>query len=426
MQEKINRITSLIEKFLEENLTQEEEKELNAWLAEAEHNRLFFQQITNKEILREKLKLYAGTNSESIWHKTLQKIDGGKLINLYPEKKTFRIPYGKVAAAAAVILLISAGTWYYFGQTSKKQIAKTENNAVISVKSIIVPGGKKAVLTLADGSNISLSDVQNGELAQQGQIQITKTDGRLIYNKEPNSGGPQNGQDLYNTVTTPKGGEYQITLPDGSKVWLNAASSLRFPIAFAGNERIVELTGEAYFEVNPQNQKLNKQNTSEQTAKAAKTPFIVKINTPKGNRNEVEVLGTHFNVMAYGEETAIKTTLVEGAVKVTSGNYTETIKPGQQARSNEGAITVKKVDAESVVAWTNGYIPVGGSDLEYTMNQIARWYDVNVVYEGKKPEMSFEGKLPRTASISDVIQLLNANNIKARLNEKERKIIITS
>lgn len=426
MQEKINRITSLIEKFLEENLTQEEEKELNAWLAEAEHNRLFFQQITNKEILREKLKLYAGTNSESIWHKTLQKIDGGKLINLYPEKKTFRIPYGRVAAAAAVILLISAGTWYYFGQTSRKQVAQTENNASTSVKSIIVPGGKKAVLTLADGSDISLTDAQNGELARQGQIQITKTDGRLIYNKEPNSGGPQNGQNLYNTVTTPKGGEYQITLPDGSKVWLNAASSLRFPIAFAGNERIVELTGEAYFEVNPQSQKVNRQNTSEQSTKTTKTPFIVKINTPKGNRNEVEVLGTHFNVMAYGEEAAIKTTLVEGAVKVTSGNHTETIKPGQQARSNEGDITVKKVDAESVVAWTNGYIPVGGSDLEYTMNQIARWYDVIVVYEGKKPEMSFEGKLPRTASISDVIQLLNANNIKARLNEKERKIIITS
>jgi ferric-dicitrate binding protein FerR (iron transport regulator) len=418
MQEKINRITSLIEKFLEENLTQEEERELNAWLAEAEQNRLFFQQITNKEILKEKLKLYASANSEAIWQKTLQKIDGGKLISLYPERKTFRIPFGKIAAAASVILLISAGTWYYFNQTSHKEVAKTENSN-ISVKNIIVPGGKKAILTLANGSTIVLASAQNGTLAQQGLVQVIKDDnGRLTYNKEPNS-GPQDGENMYNTVTTPKGGEYQITLPDGSKVWLNAASSLRFPIAFAGNERIVELTGEAYFEVNPQNQQ-TKQN------KIAKTPFIVKINTAKGSRNEVEVLGTHFNVMAYADEAAIKTTLVEGAVKVTSGNNSQTIKPGQQAKLKEGDITIQKVDAEGVVDWKNGNIPVGGSDFDFTMRQIARWYDVNVVYEGKKPETSFAGKVPRTASIADVIQLLNVNNIKARLNEKERKIIITS
>jgi ferric-dicitrate binding protein FerR (iron transport regulator) len=419
MQEKINRITSLIEKFLEENLTGDEERELNAWLAEAEQNRLFFQQITNKEILKEKLKLYASANSEAIWQKTLQKIDGGKLISLYPERKTFRISFGKIAAAASVILLISAGTWYYFNQTSHKQVAKTENNT-ISVKNVIVPGGKKAVLTLADGSTIVLASAQNGTLARQGQVQISKEDnGRLTYNKEPNSNGTQDGDNLYNTVTTPKGGEYQVTLPDGSKVWLNAASSLRFPIAFAGNERIVELTGEAYFEVNPQNQP-NKQN------KIAKTPFIVKINTPRGSRNEVEVLGTHFNVMAYADEAAIKTTLVEGAVKVTSGNNSQTIKPGQQAKLKEGDITIQKVDAEGVVDWKNGNIPVGGSDFDFTMRQIARWYDVNVVYEGKKPETSFAGKVPRSASIADVIQLLNLNNIKARLNERERKIIITS
>jgi len=421
MQEKINRITSLIEKFLEENLTREEELELNAWLAEAEQNRLFFQQITNKEILKEKLKLYASADSEAIWQKTLQKIDGGKLISLYPERKTFRIPFGKIAAAASIILLISAGTWYYFNQTSHKQVAKTENNNN-AVKGIIEPGGKKAVLTLADGSTIVLANAQNGDLARQAEVEIIKEDnGRLTYNKESNS-GPQSGENLYNTVTTPKGGEYQITLPDGSKVWLNAASSLRFPIAFAGNERIVELTGEAYFEVNPQNQP-TAQNTS---GKIAKTPFIVKINTPKGSRNEVEVLGTHFNVMAYADEAAIKTTLVEGAVKVTSGNNSQTIKPGQQAKLKEGDITVQKVDAEGVVDWKNGNIPVGGADFDFTMRQIARWYDVNVVYEGKKPETSFAGKVPRTASIADVIQLLNINNIKARLNEKERKIIITS
>jgi hypothetical protein len=130
--------------------------------------------------------------------------------------------------------------------------------------------------------------------------------------------------------------------------------------------------------------------------------------------------------MAYADEAAIKTTLVEGAVKVTSGNNSQTIKPGQQAKLKEGDITIQKVDAEGVVDWKNGNIPVGGSDFDFTMRQIARWYYVNVVYEGKKPETSFAGKVPRSASIADVIQLLNLNNIKARLNERERKIIITS
>lgn len=430
MQEKVNRITSLIEKFLdlEEKLSPEEEKELKEWLAEAEHNDSFFRQITDKKVLQEKLKLYASADSEAIWKKTLQKIeevqDGAKLVDLYPEKKTLRIPFGKIAAAAAIILLVSAGTWYYFTQPTHNQTAKTDNNET-GISNRIIPGSNKATLTLGDGSTIILNNVQNGNLAEQGHTQITKTDGRLTYNRKPDS-DLKIGQEIYNTVTTPRGGEYQITLPDGSKVWLNAASSLRFPIAFAGNERIVELTGEAYFEVNPQIQHAAAKEVADQAGKAAKTPFIVKINTPAGNKNEVEVLGTHFNVMAYTEEGAIKTTLIEGKVKVTSGTNFQTIKPGEQARLKEGKISVQRVDAEDVIGWTNGFLPVGGPDIDYTMHQIARWYDVNIIYQGKKPEVSFEGKLPRTATIENVIKLLNANNIKARLNEKERKIIVTS
>jgi transmembrane sensor len=424
MQEKVNRITSLIEKFLEESLSQEEERELREWLAEAEHNDSFFQQITNKDVLREKLKIYASTDSEAIWQKTMNKIDGAKLVDLYPEKKTFRIPYGKVAAAAAVILLISASTWYFAGKSSN-QTAQTENNQS-GFKSRIVPGGAKATLTLSDGSTILLNNAQNGSVADQGHMQITKTDGRLIYNMKPDSDGPQTEQDLYNTVTTPRGGEYKITLPDGSKVWLNAASSLRFPIAFAGNERIVELTGEAYFEVNPQNQDGTSKDLAKQKGRIAKTPFIVKINTSGGNKNEVEVLGTHFNVMAYDDEASIKTTLIEGKVKVTSGSKFQTIHPGEQAKLKEGTIQVQQVDADDVVGWTTGFIPVAGPDIDYTLRQIARWYDVKIVYQGNKPAGSLEGKLPRSTSIESVIKLLNLNNIKARLNEKDRTIIVTS
>jgi hypothetical protein len=426
MQEKVNRITSLIEKFLEERLGPEEEKELKEWLAEAEHNDSFFQQVTNREVLREKLKYYASTDSEAIWNKTLQKIDGGaKLVDLYPGKKVIRMPFGKIAVAASILVLISAGTWFYFSQSTSNQTAEKGKNAPATINSPIVPGGNKAILTLGDGKTIPLATVQNGNLADQGYMQITKTDGRLIYTMKPDSDGSLNSKEIYNTVTTPRGGEYQITLPDGSKVWLNAASSLRFPIAFAGNERIVELTGEAYFEVNPQEQAIAKGQNA-QNSKIAKTPFIVKINTPAGNKNEVEVLGTHFNVMAYTDESAIKTTLVEGKVKVTSGSSIQTIRPGEQARLSEGTISVKNVEATDVVSWTSGFIPVAGPDVEYTMRQIARWYDVNVIFQGKKPEGSFEGKLPRSASIENVIKILNVNNIKARLNGKDRTIIITS
>ena len=423
MQEKVNRITSLIEKFLEEKLSAEEGMELNAWLAEAEQNDSFFKQVTNKNELREKLRIYASADSEAIWKKTLQKIDGGaKLVDLYPEKKTVKMPIGKiVAAAASIILLISVGTWYFTNQYTSNQTASNDkkNNGSTSR---IVPGSNKATLTLADGKSIILNAAQNGNLAEQGHVQVTKTDGRLIYNKKPDSDGSASANELFNTITTPRGGEYQITLPDGSKVWLNAASSLRFPIVFAGNERIVELTGEAYFEVNPQTQP----GTKQQKGQITKMPFIVKINTPAGNKNEVEVLGTHFNVMAYTDEGAIRTTLVEGKVKVTSGNSFQTIRPGEQAKLGAGNISVQNVDAEDVIAWTTGFIPVGGHDLDYTMRQIARWYDVEIDYQGKKPEIGIQGKLPREASIDDIIKLLNVNNIKARLNEKERKIIVTS
>lgn len=412
MQDKVNRITSLIEKYLEEQLSPVEQRELNEWLAETESNRLFFQQITDKEILREKMKLYAGADSTAIWNKTLQKIDGGKLVTMYPQRTAFR---KYAAAAAAAIVLVSAGTWFYLGQKSNSELAQTENTGVSS-KSLIVPGGQKATLKLADGKTINLQDVHDGSVAKQGITAITKTDGRLIYNKESNSSADLS-KVSYNTVSTPRGGEFQITLPDGSKVHLNAASSLRFPIAFAGNERVVELTGEAYFEVNAQ---------ISPNAAGAKMPFIVKISSPGGATSEVQVLGTHFNVMAYEDEAAIKTTLLEGAVKVHSGNTTKTIKPGEQALLKKDDIAIQTVDGDDVIAWTTGFLPIAGSDLDFTMRQIGRWYDVTVVYEGQMPNISFEGKLPRTATINDVINVLNANKIKARLNEKERKIIVTS
>jgi len=423
MQEKVNRITSLIEKYLEEQLSQDEARELDEWQAEAEANRIFFEQITDKATLREKLKIYASANSEAIWQKTINRIDGGKLVAMYPDKISIK-KYLTVAAAAIVI--VSAGIWLYFGQANHKGIAKTDTPSHPLPNSII-PGSNKATLTLADGSTVVLNNSKNGAVAQQGTTNITQNNGRLIYKKEPNVDINQNSLIAYNTVTTPKGGEYQVTLPDGSKVWLNAASSLRFPIAFAGNERIVELTGEAYFEVNPQIRLVSPTAQAVASEKSVKTPFIVKVIGPSGNTNEVQVLGTHFNVMAYNDEEVVKATLLEGSVKVSSDTKTEILKPGQQARlGKQGIISIHPVNTEEAVAWKNGFLPVSGADIESTMRQIARWYDINIEYIGKKPEVSLEGKLPRTATIEDVIKVLNENNIKVRLEEQERKLIVTS
>jgi ferric-dicitrate binding protein FerR (iron transport regulator) len=216
---------------------------------------------------------------------------------------------------------------------------------------------------------------------------------------------------LYNKITTPRGGQYKVVLPDGSKVWLNAASSLRFPIAFAGDERSVLLTGEAYFEINPQ---------PAPGGNGKKLPFIVNANGVK-----VSVLGTHFDVMAYADEATLQTTLLEGSVKVSSGNASGLLKPGQQAQVQDGKIKVIKTDAGSAVAWKDGFFNFEqGADVPEVMRQISRWYNVDVVYEKSVPQREFDGKISRDEKIADLVKILETNNINVRLDEKERRIVV--
>ena len=235
------------------------------------------------------------------------------------------LTFSRIAVAASVIGLLLFGAYSWFSRMDKKEIATSEiKNS--SYKNDVLPGGDKAMLTLADGSTIVLNDAQNGNLVQQGNTKVIKLDGKLAYNAA-NAGI---GEILYNTISTPRGGQYQVELPDGSKVWLNAASSLHFPTAFVGKERRVEISGEAYFEV----------------AKNKSMPFIVSV-----NGSEIQVLGTHFNVMAYNDEDAVKTTLLEGSVKFASGNNSSLLKPGQQAQlTTEGQVkVVSDVDVDEVV-----------------------------------------------------------------------------
>jgi transmembrane sensor len=304
-----------------------------------------------------------------------------------------------LTAAVAIIIIISLGLYVY----KAKDVITMPAMVRVRHMNDVAPGGNKAVLTLANGSTVILDNAKNGTLANQGSISIRKLeDGQLTYDASKLQTATQNSQlTAYNTVSTPRGGEYQVVLPDGTRVWLNAASSLRFPVSFSASERKVELKGEAYFEV----------------AKDITKPFHVAV-----NGTQVEVLGTHFNIMAYEDENSIKTTLLEGSVKISKGERSEIIKPGQQAIVNEN-IKVAMVDTENVVAWKNGLTVFRNADIKSIMRQISRWYDVEVVYNGEVPDRLFTGKIPRNANISKIFRVLELNNIHFKVENKKITVI---
>lgn len=299
-------------------------------------------------------------------------------------------------AAAAVLLLVSLTAVYLFTrQGIKNEIVKREGRKPVILHDI-APGGDKAILTLSDGSTVILDSTNNGAIAKQGGITIIKLDGLLTYNKK----GSVSTEVLYNTITTPRGGQYQIVLPDGTKVWLNAASGLRFPTVFAGKERNVELSGEAYFEV----------------AKNPDMPFHVMVNNMK-----VEVLGTHFNVMAYDNEAAVKTTLLEGSVKVYQGNQTVMLLPSQQAllQRSGGTLSTREANTEKEVAWKNGRFIFEDDDIHSIMNQLARWYDIDVEFK-EEINAHYIGKITRQTNISQVLKMLkSAGGVSFEINNKK-------
>ena len=310
--------------------------------------------------------------------------------------------FKKIAAIAAAFIVIASVTAYFLSSPNgkKQEIAITKPTS----KNQILPGGNKAVLTLADGSRIILGDAQNGILAKQANIDIRKAaGGKIVYNASNQLSA--NAPALYNTITTPRGGQYQVTLSDGSKVWLNAASSLKFPAAFSNKERVVELTGEAYFEI----AKLSSPSVAGREGN--RIPF--KVIT---NNQTVEVLGTHFNINAYADEAAIKTTLLEGSVKVfqSKTNNSQLLKPGQQAMVGT-QIQIADVDATLAIAWKNGYFIFSHEDIGSIMRQVSRWYDVNIQYEGNVTQEKFVGTISRfndVAQILDVLQLTGAVHFK--------------
>ena len=301
-------------------------------------------------------------------------------------------------AIAASFLLISAVLYFQRSNIpSSNSVSKNKTREVD-----IPPGSNKARLTLANGEVITLNGAKNGTLVKQKDGIVNKTrDGEVVYQ----SNNPKDISNIveFNTITTPRGGQYVVILPDGSKVWLNAASSLKFPVAFTHAERHVELTGEGYFEVQKDKTK----------------PFKLSVNGAT-----VEVLGTHFNVMAYNDEAKIRTTLIEGSVKISKGDKSGLLKPGQQADiDKQSNIMINDADTEQALAWKNGYFKFSRDNIQAIMRQLSRWYDIEVVYEGKIPDGEFVGKIRRNANVSEVLRVLELNNIHFKIANK--KIMIT-
>ncbi|GEP94710.1 FecR family protein [Chitinophaga cymbidii] len=303
-----------------------------------------------------------------------------------------RIPWRSYAAAAAILLLMFAGgAYWYFKQQATTLIADSPYEMNVA------PGGDKAVLTLADGTQITLDSARTGALAQQSGIHVMKLDsGQLAY-----QGISAQGSVLqYNTLTIPRGGQFQLTLPDGTKVWLNSVSSLRYPVAFSGKERVVELQGQAYFEI----------------AQHPGQPFRVKVGDM-----EALVLGTHFDIMAYDDEHTINTTLVEGALQVKQGQATQLLRPGQQAvRDNAtGKLSVRKADIEKATAWKSGFFEFDDAGLPAIVRQLSRWYDVEIVDETNGKTGLFWGRISKNLPLSSVLKLLASNGVQFRIEGRK-------
>ncbi len=312
---------------------------------------------------------------------------------------------------AAAVLILAIGSALAYVVMHHPGPGTDERGGKMPVMADAFPGGNKAVLTMANGVRIVLDSAHSGLLADLDGVRVVKTDsGRVSFvaGKE-NVASPANNGIAGNLLTTPRGGQYQLGLPDGTQVWLNAASSIQYPTVFNGPERRVVVTGEAYFEV----------------AKNRNKPFFV-----EANGTEVKVLGTHFNINAYEDEADIRTTLLEGMVQVADIATKEAVllKPGQEAQAGHGTseanagspdrIRVKAADTVQALAWKNGLFQFRHADLQTVMRQLARWYDLDVVYEGQVPEDRFDGKIPRDAMAAQVLAVLEKNQIHFRIEGK--------
>ncbi|WP_295123212.1 FecR family protein [uncultured Chitinophaga sp.] len=398
-------LTELLLKHLQGNLTEHEQQQLDEWISESNRNQRLFESVDDEEQLRQQLLAYhieeLEDNEGIILSKIRQRI--GTEAPVTPVRRIQ--PVRRWVWAAASVALLVAATGGYLLLTKEKTVSTP--TSIVKTQTDILPGKTGAVLTLADGSQVVLDSMGNGVIGTQNGTQLTLKNGELAYD----NAGAGAAAVVYNNLVTPNGRQFQLVLPDGTKVWLNAASSLRYPTAFSGKTREVAVTGEVYFEV----------------AQNANQPFIIDID----NRAHIQVLGTSFNVNAYDNEANIKTTLVDGSVKVFAGGPAKdgafvVLQPGQQAHITDEAKdairVVNRADVDKAVAWKSGIFNFNNSSLEEVMRQVARWYDIEVVYENTVPDIRFGGKLSNDVSLTGLLQSLKESEVNFRI--EGRRLIV--
>jgi len=400
----IDNLTNLFMAHLRGDLSDAAQEELNQWLARSDRNRRLFASINDEEQLRQLVLSYYQETEEDNEAIILSKIrarigensTGTPVRPIYTQRRWIWL-------AASLLIAVGIGGYLLLNKKEKPQAP-----VVAGKPADIPPGHDGAVLTLADGSQVVLDSLGNGVIATQNGTQVVLNNGALAYTKNDGSMKP-----VYNYLFTPRGRQFQLLLPDGTKAWLNAASSLRYPTVFTGNTREVEVTGEVYFEV----------------AKNAQQPFIINVN----KQMQVLVLGTHFNINAYDDEPAVKTTLLEGSLKVTAIGSRQSamdkmqeviLKPGQQAVLGPHlplAINYSP-DIDKAIAWKSGVFNFEDAKLEEVMRQIGRWYDIEVVYEKGIPDIVFGGKMTNDVSLSGLLRSLQEMDVHFRV--EGRKLIV--
>jgi transmembrane sensor len=356
------RIAYLIGHFIQENLSEEEEVELENWIQLSDHNMQIFEDLTAEGTVDDFMKWYAERDTERNLREVKQRLQ------FYKSPKV--ISFWRYAAAASIIILLGVGIYFLRFNDTRDPIAVNPK-----VQQDISPGQYSATLTLANGQRIDLTKLKDTIINEQVHIE----NGAVIYSKSAFT--PE-----YNELSIPRKGFYQLILPDGSKAWINSSSSIRYPTRFTGNERRVSVTGETYFEV----------------AKDALHPFIVSV-----NGTDVTDLGTAFNINAYPEEDGLKVTLTEGIIKVSHANKQQQLKPGDQLLIHDDQWSLSTVDVSRIIAWTKNQFKLKNTTIEEVMRMASRWYDAKIIYEDQVTD-HFTGTIDRSVPISELLKLLEA------------------
>lgn len=381
------RLVILWEKYLSDSMSLAERAELQHLGTDPIYQPLL-EQLVQSVFEENRFVEKSAVDKEMIFQRVLQSAYARQATVAPVHRIHFLRKWGWVAAC--ILLLLGTGLYFWINKTGSHNLNQVQQ--VIAGKDIS-PGKDGAILRLADGSQIVLDSLGNGIVADQAGVQVMLDNGQLAYHAT----GENASSISWNTMFTPRGRQFRLVLPDGSKVWLNAASSIRYPTQFIGSERSVEVTGEVYLEV----------------AKNKQQPFKVML----PNETEVTVLGTHFNINAYADEPAIKTTLLEGNVKVSKDRSAQILQPNQQAIVQDVVKINKSVDIEQVMAWKNGRFNFDHVMIEQVMRQLARWYNIDVIYKGKIPDIEFRGGMGRNLTLNQVLESLQLTGVNFELND---------